>query len=261
MMSLKRSILLLLFLATAIMADAQENRTDASGLKQGPWTKKYTNGNILYQGVFKDDKPVGEFKRYYEDGTPKSVLSYDESGQKAGAVFFHPDGKRAAEGTYVDKKKEGVWKYFSAKTDGYMISLDHFLSDQRHGLSQKFYATGEVAETLYYVNGIKEGEWLQYYIDGKMCLKATYSNGQLNGKFLYCFPDGTPQAEGEYLSDRRNGRWKIYNEDGTLNKEIEYIKGKPADSSLDEKETIFLDDLEKNKGKILDPEMTGNEQY
>jgi hypothetical protein len=114
-MRIKHLALSVIIFLTCFSLSAQENRTDASGLKQGPWIKKYANGNILYQGAFKDDKPVGEFKRYYEDGTPKAVLSYDESGLKAGAVFFHPDGKRAAEGTYIDKKKEGVWKYYSAK--------------------------------------------------------------------------------------------------------------------------------------------------
>lgn len=254
-------MLLLVFLALNITITAQENRTDASGLKQGPWIKKYPTGKILYEGVFKDNNPVGEFKRYYEDGTLQSVLTFNESGSQAAALFYHPNGLKAAEGNYIDKKKEGLWKYYSAKTEGYKVSEENFLSDKRHGLSRKFYSTGEIAETLNYINGIKEGEWLQFYVDGKVCLKATYVNDRLEGTFLFCHPNGSPQAVGKYTADLRHGWWKIYNEDGTLKKQIEYKNGKLADSSLNEKETSFLDDLEKNKGKILDPEMTGNEKY
>lgn len=260
-MRFKHNILLVLILAAGLSTAAQENYTDAAGMKQGHWVKNYPNGKILYEGVFKDNNPVGEFKRFFDDGKLQSLLTFNETGSSAVALFFHPNGLKAAEGVYTEKKKEGVWKYYSAKTDGYKVSEENFVSDKRHGLSRKFYSTGEVAETLNYVNGVKSGEWLQYYADGKLCLKATYVNGCLEGAFLFNYPDGTPQAEGEYKADHRNGKWKIYNEDGTLKKEIEYSYGKPTDTSLDEKETKLLDDLEKNKGKILDPEMTGNEQY
>jgi len=57
-------ILPLLLLSTTVMS---QNVTDAGGKKQGPWVKKYPNGNIMYQGTFRDDKPVGLFKRYTEE--------------------------------------------------------------------------------------------------------------------------------------------------------------------------------------------------
>jgi antitoxin component YwqK of YwqJK toxin-antitoxin module len=260
MMSFKHSFLLLILLATFATAGAQENQTDAAGLKQGIWLKKYSNGNPLYEGVFKDNKPVGVFKRYYEDGKLQSVLTYDQSGKNANAVFYHPNGKKAAEGVYSAQKKEGLWKYYSPVTDEYLVSEDNYSADQRNGLSRKFYPSGAVAETLSFIKGTKDGEWIQYYDDGKLCLKGFYVNGRLDGAFIFCFPGGSTQLEGQYLSDIRAGKWKAYNQDGSLKYEIEYINGKPSDPSLTEKETQLLDELEKNKGKILDPEMTGNEQ-
>jgi antitoxin component YwqK of YwqJK toxin-antitoxin module len=260
-MNFKLAALISLITLTGTIASAQVNMTDATGKKQGPWIKKYQNGNILYQGNFKDDKPTGEFKRYYEDGTSKAVLLYDATGITAIAVFYHPDGKKAAEGTYIAQKKEGKWKYYSAIQEGYLVSEDNYVADVREGLSTKFYISGSVAETLPYHEGIKDGEWIQYYADGKPCLKATYVKGMLEGTFLFYFPEGSLQFEGFYLADKRNGKWKTYNEDGTLKYEIEYLGGKPTDPTLAEKETKLLDELEKNKGKILDPEMTGNEEH
>jgi antitoxin component YwqK of YwqJK toxin-antitoxin module len=248
-------------LALATSAFAQSNVTDATGKKQGPWIKRYPNGNILYQGTFKDDKPTGEFRRFYEDGTLKAVLVYDVTGNTATAVFYHPGGRKAAEGKYVAQKKEGTWKYYSAVTDDYLISEENYVADKHEGLSRKFYNTGTVAEILPYHSDLKDGEWIQYYTDGTICLKATYVKGMLDGAFFLYFPGGSLEYEGTYVADKRNGKWKAYNEDGSLKSEMEYIEGKTSDPSVAEQETKYLDDLEKNKGKILDPEMTGNEAH
>lgn len=58
------------------------NQMDAKGEKQGYWIKKYPDGQILYEGSFRNNKPVGEFKRYYEDGSLKSVLMYSDKKMK-----------------------------------------------------------------------------------------------------------------------------------------------------------------------------------
>jgi antitoxin component YwqK of YwqJK toxin-antitoxin module len=259
-MKTRLAIFVILFAVAGAASYAQTNVTDATGKKQGTWTKKYPNGNILYQGTFKDDKPIGEFKRFYDDGTLKSLLVYDADGNTAIAIFYHPDGKKAAEGKYISQKKEGTWKYYSATTADYMISEENYTADKREGLSRKFYNTGAVAEVLTYHGDLKEGEWIQYYTDGTVCLKATYSKGLLEGAFVLYFPGGVLEFEGTYVADKRNGKWKAYNEDGSLRSEMEYIGGKTSDPSVAENETKYLDDLEKNKGKILDPEMTGDEK-
>ncbi|MEZ4997566.1 MAG: hypothetical protein R2758_08925 [Bacteroidales bacterium] len=51
--------------------------------KQGPWMKKYPNGNLMYEGKFKNDKPVGLFKRYTEEGVLLSELTYADGIEEA----------------------------------------------------------------------------------------------------------------------------------------------------------------------------------
>jgi hypothetical protein len=60
-----------------------------------------------------------------------------------------------------------------------------------------------------------------------------------------------------YKADLRTGDWMILNEDGTLKQVLVYRNGKLADPKLADKETKFLDDLEKNKGKIEIPDING----
>ena len=53
----------------------------------------YSNGNIRIEGMFKDEKPIGELKFYYLSGNLKRVENYNENGEK-GAIFIYTDVKK-----------------------------------------------------------------------------------------------------------------------------------------------------------------------
>ena len=42
------------------------NYMDANGKRQGHWIQKYDNGNIQFEGYFKNNVPVGQFKKYHQ---------------------------------------------------------------------------------------------------------------------------------------------------------------------------------------------------
>ena len=113
------------FLAISAIASCQTeteiNKTDQQGRKQGHWIKKYPNENIMYDGFFKDDHPVGEFRRYYENKTLKSLLIYSSDGTEADATIYHPNGNISSKGKYINQMKEGKWQFFSAFINGYLI--------------------------------------------------------------------------------------------------------------------------------------------
>jgi antitoxin component YwqK of YwqJK toxin-antitoxin module len=234
-----------------------QNVTDAAGKKQGTWVKHYLNGKIMYEGTFRDDNPVGLFRRYYEDGTLQSELSYDDKTGEARAVFYYQDSTKAAEGMYVARKKEGLWKFYSEMKPSYLICEEYYHDDLRHGLARKFYPDSTLAEKITWNFGERTGEWIQYYPDGTVCLRAEYLDGKLNGPFSYYHPNGKLQYEGKYKDDFRYGDWMVFNEDGTLKQILEYREGKLANPDQADQETKLLDTLEKNKGKIEIHDITG----
>jgi antitoxin component YwqK of YwqJK toxin-antitoxin module len=255
-----------LFITTALLfltvyatgqTETSINVTDKQGKKQGHWIKKYPNENIMYDGYFKDNHPVGEMKRYYEDATLKSVLSYSDNGGKAIAVLYYPNGYISAKGTYVDQKKEGRWQFYSSFKNECRISEENYSDNLRNGLSIKYYADSTVAEKTSYVNDIKQGEWVQYYPSGKVSLKTDYLNGKVNGKFEVWFENGQIEFSGQYVNDSRDGLWVIYNNDGSIKYKLSYQMGTTRDRQMDIDESDFLDSLERNKGKIADPEKSG----
>lgn len=254
-------ILIFMMLAVSAVSAGQQqtdlNKTDQQGRKQGQWIKKYPNGNIMYEGTFRNDKPVGEFRRYNTDKSLKSVLIYSTDNREADATIYHPNGFVASRGKYVDQLKEGKWKFYSSVISGYMINEENYSKNIRNGLSLKYYPDSTIAEKVNYVKGIREGEWMQYHPNGKLFLKASYTHGKLNGKFQSWHPNGKPEYSGSYKNDMRDGNWQVFTEKGTLKYEINYVDGVTKDRHVDTDIAGFFDKIEKNSGKIADPEKTG----
>ncbi|MCU0377967.1 MAG: toxin-antitoxin system YwqK family antitoxin [Bacteroidales bacterium] len=254
---LLRFVLSALCIVLPLLSTAQ-NVTDTEGRKQGPWVKHHPNGKVMYEGTFIDDKPTGIFKRYDTDGNIVSELTYIGNTEEVRAMFFYPDGRKAGEGTYLNKKKEGQWKFYPSTEPQYMISEEYYHDDIKHGLARKFHPDGTLAESIAWDHGKKTGGWLQYYPDGKVCLRAEFMDGKLNGPFSFYYPNGKLQFEGRYKDDFRDGDWMVFNEDGSLKQVMVYRQGRLSDPEYSERETKFLDDLEKNRGKIKIPDINGN---
>jgi antitoxin component YwqK of YwqJK toxin-antitoxin module len=256
-----RILLITSFLAisaiTSGQIEAEINKTDLLGRKQGHWIKKYPNENVMYDGFFKDDHPVGEFRRYYETRPLKSLLIYNNDGKEAAAIIYHLNGNISSKGLYINQKKEGKWQFFSAITKNYLISEEQYSGNLKNGPSFKFYPDSTIAEKVIYINDLKQGEWIQYYPNGAICLKSNYLNGKINGRFEVWFENGKIEFSGQYKDDARDGLWYIYKSDGSLKYKLEYQAGVTNDNQMDIDESDYLDSLEKNRGKIADPELTG----
>jgi antitoxin component YwqK of YwqJK toxin-antitoxin module len=256
-----KTILIFSFLMLAPSSFSQINdsinKTDNQGMKQGHWIKKYPDGHIQYNGYFKDNEPIGTFKRYFKNDTLQSVLVFRVAGKEAAAVLYYQNGFIASEGIFINQLKEGKWKFFSQKANGYLVCEEEYKANIRNGYSTKYYSDNTLAERVNYVNDQRNGEWIQYFPDGNICLRANYIMGKLHGDISVFFSNGKPEYSGQYKADTRNGTWKIYNSDGSLKYNIEYREGVAVNSEKYKKESDFLDTLEKNKGKIIDPAITG----
>ncbi|MBI5009238.1 MAG: toxin-antitoxin system YwqK family antitoxin [Bacteroidia bacterium] len=260
-MKIRSLIAGIFFLIPALLysqADTGLNRTDPSGKKQGHWIKRYPDNTIMYEGSFKDNIPEGEFRRYTENGILKSVIIYSNNGRVADATIYHSNGYIAAKGKYTDRRKEGLWQFFSEYTEGYIVSEENYAGNRRHGKSVKLYPDGNVAEKMNFVNDTTQGEWIKYFPDGRTSLKSSFLNGKINGKFEAWFDNGQLQFSGEYINDKRNGTWLIYDRNGTLKYKLDYLNGVTNDRQMDIDSSDYLDSLENNKGRIPDPEKTGN---
>lgn len=249
--------LLAIFANVNCQNNSDMNKTDQQGRKQGQWVKKDADGNVLYEGTFKDGHPIGEFKRYYSDKTLLSLLIYSSDGKIADATMYYPNSFIASKGKYVEQKKEGVWKFYSSSANGYLLNEEPYKGNLRNGLSIKYFPDSTVAEKINYLNDKKEGEWLQYYPEAKLFLKSYYRGDLLNGKFEVWYKNGKSLLSGFYKNNLREGKWDFYNENGSLKYELNYVNGMTNDKQIDNDVSDFFDNLEKTRGNIADPEKTG----
>lgn len=214
------SILTFVFLNIAL----SQNEIDKQGLKQGKWVKKYNYGSTRYEGQFKNDKPVGEFRYYYKNSSLKAITVYDEKGDTATIKTFHKNGKKMAEGVFFKQRKVGKWQYFS-DVDEALISEENYIDGQLHGPFITFYPdTGNPAEIIEYKEGKREGVLIKFFPEGSTMTEGTYLNDSLDGKFTLYWPDGKIQLSGAYSNGIQSGEWKYFDEEGNpvLNEDFRY---------------------------------------
>jgi antitoxin component YwqK of YwqJK toxin-antitoxin module len=248
-----------LFITTVAFAQSQTNQTDAQGRKQGAWIKKDVEGKLIYQGTFKDDKPIGEMKRYHPNGQLSAILLFSEGSNEADAQLFDEKGKLMARGKYDGQKKIGEWNYIS---DGKVVSTETYKDGLKHGLSKHFYKSGEILEESTWANGRMTGAYKSYFQDGKLFLECSYSEGKRNGSFKTWFPGGAIELEAAYSNDTKDKEWKYYDKTGKHLYTLKYDRGQLLNPEVQDS----LDKLNTNQYKprnTPDPEkfMQNPEEY
>lgn len=244
--------ILLVFLSGMLCGQEAINQTDASGLRQGLWEKRYPNGERIYQGYFRDGMPVGNWKRYHENGNLQAEILYSETSDSAFATLYDPEGKRIAEGAYLHEKKTGSWNLYSGKR---RISEEEYLSGVKHGLSKTYYPTGELFEKAEWAYGLREGRYTAFYKTGIPYLECVYSGNERNGSCYSYYETGSTELEAFYKNGRRHGNWKYYSEGGDLLFTLQYQNGTLLNPSvIDSIQNQQLQEMDRNKGTIPDPE-------
>jgi antitoxin component YwqK of YwqJK toxin-antitoxin module len=256
---MRTSIFVLLLSFIGILSFAQQktdtvfNQKDKFGKKQGFWKMKYENGALKYTTFFKNDKPVGEVRRYYDDNSLKSIMRFDATGKKAYAKLYYQMGPIAAEGNYINSQKDSLWKYYSFYSKK-LVRTEFYTLGKLNGKSLAYSESGKVSEEVTYKDNIKEGPWKQYYEDGTVKMFSGFTAGKRSGAFILNYPNGIPEWNGKYVDDKMDGKWVHFNEKGIPETTIEYKDGKaPNASELEEKQSQLLKDLEKKKGQIPEP--------
>ena len=88
-------------------------------------------------------------------------------------------------------------------------------------------------------------------------MSTSFINGKRHGEFILNYPNKLTEWKGYYKNDKRDGLWKHFDPEGNKNVSIEYRDGEPVNAAeLDAKEQEFLKEIEKQKGKIPEPDET-----
>ena len=135
----------------------------------------------------------------------ESFNRMDEQGRKSGPwKVFHPSGRVIETGFYVEGLKHGTFQYFDARGSVTAVVeyragvevLPEAAEDPVVEVQTIRRPDGSVAETVTYVNGIKEGAARQYNEAGAVVGGSVFASDVL-------VAEGITTKEG-----KRNGPWK-----------------------------------------------------
>ena len=265
-------------------------------LFEGEYLNGKKNGQGIYYiydtkciGEFKNDKPIGKRKDYY-DGKLISKCEY-LPGNMSRIKKYYDNGNLSFDGFFLYAFKRKGKKYYSS---GKLRYEGEYLFDvQWNGkgydengnvMYEKINGTGKVKEYEEdhlvfegeYLNGKRNGKGKEYDEDeGKLKFDGEYINGKKwsgieydeQGRTINVIENGTGCVKeyddegnlifkGEYKNGEKNGKGKEYSMFGRLIFDGEYKNGK-----RNRKGIIFDNDI-KIKGKFINGKLNGKvEEY
>ncbi len=234
--------------------DTLWNQADDQGRKQGYWKKHYPNGELLYRGFFRDDKPLGKMQRFYDNGNIKAELDYSGNSGTACATMYFRNGQPGARGKYVNRERDSVWSYYSYYT-GTLSYQETYRMGRKNGPSTKFYPDGLKAEVLHWKDNMKHGTWKQFYEDSTLRLSSHYVMDQLNGTYTVYNRDQKLVLDGTYKNGKMDGDWKFFNNEGNVKRVLSYRMGNILnEEELGKWAEEYMKNVEKDLGKIPEPD-------
>jgi antitoxin component YwqK of YwqJK toxin-antitoxin module len=219
-MNIQKLIVLLIICSSAFYTHSQINQTDAKGMKQGVWEKKYPNSNAFeYKGQFKNNQPVGTFTYFYPSTKVKVVMKHDEKTKRSESYMYYETGNLMSFGIYINQKKDSVWTKFGPSKR--ISARETFKNDLLDGKSIVYYVPEDlndkstrIVKESTYKNGKLEGVVLEYFDSGVIKAKSNYLDGLRHGQFLTNYPNGKPMLEDFYKYNYKNGFSRAFDEEG-----------------------------------------------
>jgi antitoxin component YwqK of YwqJK toxin-antitoxin module len=252
---MKSLLLLLAFCTFAFLSQSQEvvNKTDPKGLKQGKWVSKYPGGSLKYEGNFIQNKPVGEWKRYHENGKIKAIMTYRPNSDRIFASLFDGEGKLYAKGVFEGTLRDSTWSFFSGEL---MVSVENYHLGKREGKAIGFDQNGKKIWERELKNDLPDGNEVQFYPSGIKMKEIFYKEGKKCGPALFYDENGIKTMEGSYLDDLSDGTWKVFDKQGNFKYQIEYDKGEVVNKgAMDTLQINAFKQYDKIKGKIPEPKV------
>lgn len=151
------------------------------------------------------------------------------------------------------------------QSEGEYISIDT-LDDSRsmfNGECFNYYKSGQIAEKLTYINGIRNGEYIKYNENGLILINTTYKNGKLHGIYSEFSNNGNTCTQVEYYNGEFLYDYYVISDNNGCISKIRISDNKPIyeSPSLDEKQVEYKNGEEwpfYNKNGII-ISMTNNE--
>ena len=256
---MKSLMLLFLLCIASFLSMSQEavNKTDDKGMKQGKWVTRYPGGTLRYEGTFERNKPVGEWKRYHENGKIKALMSYRPNSTRVFVSLFDEEGKCYAKGVFEGTLRDSTWNFYSGDI---LLQTEIYRMGKKEGKATGYYPGGKMMWGKEWKNDLADGIAVEYDPTGIKRSEIFFVEGKRSGRANFYDENGVLSMEGSYLDDLSDGTWKMFDKGGKLKYQIIYEKGEILNRhALDSMQINQFKQYDKVKGKIPEPKMNAAE--
>ena len=163
-----------------------------------------SEGRVRGAGPVENGNVVGEWRRFFADGTLRAIEHYDAKGTAVGGQEqFYSTGQLRQRRSYGP--------------DG-----------QAEGYFEQFYLDGQTQQTGFYHQGQPQGEWRSYYPNGRLSQAREYHRGDLNGVMR------SYEAGGQLTDDRTYafGKLRLVVSYDSAGREVERQPVQPTTTEL-----------------------------
>ena len=155
------------------------NQVDKQMRKQGQWIYFYDDARtkIKMEGEFQNNKRIGLWIKYYENGNRKHEVTYQMGKTIGPARFYYENGNIREEGKWVLKHWVGEYRYYH---ENGTLSYEFFYNSEgeRTGEQNYYYETGDLMITGDWKDGKKTGTLKEFYKDGTVKYEKEFVEGK-----------------------------------------------------------------------------------
>lgn len=183
-------------------------------------------------------KPTSYAARYYVITEKKDSLWYREA-------YYLPEKGMFMKGSYIDKDckiAHGKFKWYHENK--ILKEQGTFVNGNREGEWLQFNKEGELTDSASFVGGRKKGFSFSWHKNG-MISDSTSFDGLGNGVQVSWYDDGTPRQAGHYISDTlKKGRWQYFHSNGKIKAVEDYVDGERTSYNCFDENGIKLSETE-----------------
>lgn len=235
------------------MSQESVNKTDAKGLKQGKWVTRYPGGTLRYEGAFEGNKPVGEWKRYHENGKLKALMIHRPNSARSFAILYDEAGICYAKGVFEGTLRDSTWNFYNGDI---LLQAENYRKGKKEGKARGYYPDGKLMWEKELKNDLADGIAVEYDPTGIKRSEIFCVEGKRSGRANFYDANGVLTMEGSYLDGLSDGTWKMFEKDGKLKYQIIYEKGEILNGgALDSMQIKQFKQYDQVKGKIPEPKM------
>jgi antitoxin component YwqK of YwqJK toxin-antitoxin module len=181
-----------------------QNLKDKEGKRTGKWIiykSKSSKDLKIEEGVFVKGRKEGQWIKYFEDGkTPKLKGSYSNNRPDGEFIRYYKNGIMKEKGSFSKSKLKGEFiRYYSNGKTEYIGNYNNL--GEETGVIKHFHKNGNLALEYSVKNGLLTGKLTRYFEDGSLQSSISFSE---NGAQIASKTYEKTQSEKKILNTKVN---------------------------------------------------------